>query len=349
MVARRRSRSERLLALLSEYDEVVVLTHDNPDPDAIASGWTIVFLVKALLHERGRLVSGGVITRAENVRMVELLRPPLEMVDRVEVGDRTAIVLVDCHPAATNHLLSGESVQPVAVVDHHMLEEKSPGLRFRDIRPRLASSAAIMVGYLREQRLEPTENLATALLYAIKAETGGRGTMFAQADRQAISWLTERADPAKLADIENAPLPRAYFGDLLLALESTAIYQNVAFCDLPKANGPEIVGEIADLLVRCDSIERVLCVTLIDGDLLLSSRTTKGGGNAAQLLARSLQGIGHCGGHAHRAGGKIRIASCGMSAERLVEEVRKRWLTVCDVASDRPSRLVSQKEILENL
>lgn len=349
MPAPRRTRSERLLTLLSEYDEVVAVAHDNPDPDAIASGWAIVFLVKNCLRKPGRLVSGGIITRAENVRMVRLLKPPLEMVNHVDVSKRTAVVLVDCHPAATNHLLSGDAAHAVAVIDHHVLEEDCPRLRFQDIRPRLASSAAIAVSYLREQELEPGENLATALLYAIKAETGGRGTMFAEADRQAISWLTERADPGKLADIENAPLPRDYYGSLLLALENTCTHGDTAFCHAPKAAGPEIVGEVADLLIRCEAIERVLCVTVLGGDFLLSARTTRGHGHAAKLLTRALHGIGHCGGHAHRAGGKIAVASSNVTADALIEDARRRWLSACEVETEKPLRLVSKKEILRNL
>jgi nanoRNase/pAp phosphatase (c-di-AMP/oligoRNAs hydrolase) len=281
--------------------------------------------------------------------MVRLLKPPLEIVHHVEVVAGMAVVLADCHPAATNHLLSGELAQPVAVIDHHSLEDRSPKLRFQDIRPRLASSAAIAVSYLKEQRVEPGHPLATALLYAIKTETAGRGTMFSHADRQAVSWLTARADPAQLADIENAPLSRAYFGDLLLALERTLLYGNVAFCDLPKAIGPEIVGEIADLLIRCEAIDRVLCSTTLNGDLLLSARTTKGHGNAADLLARALNGIGHCGGHAHRAGGKIVEGDAGMADDELVEKVRRRWLSACEAESNSPSRLVSRKAILDHL
>jgi nanoRNase/pAp phosphatase (c-di-AMP/oligoRNAs hydrolase) len=235
------------------------------------------------------------------------------------------------------------------VIDHHALEEKSPKLRFHDIRPAVASSAAIAASYLREQKIEPNENLATALLYAIKTEAAGRGTMFSQTDRRAISWLTSHADPTRLADIENAPLRREYFGDLLLALESVSIYKDVAFCNLPKAKGPEIVGEIADLLIRCDAIERTLCTTVLNGDLLVSVRTTKGHGHAAELLAVALNGIGHCGGHAHRAGGKIVVADTGMTVDALVEELRQRWLAVCKVESQAPSRLVSRKAILDNL
>lgn len=35
------TRSERLLAAIDGFESVVVVAHDNPDPDAIASGWAV--------------------------------------------------------------------------------------------------------------------------------------------------------------------------------------------------------------------------------------------------------------------------------------------------------------------
>jgi len=90
-------------------------------------------------------------------------------------------------------------------------------------------------------------------------------------------------------------------------------------------------------------------VTILNGDLLLSARTTKGHGHAAELLSRALHGIGHCGGHAHRAGGRILVTDCGLPGDALIEGVQRRWLSVCHVESEKPIRLVSKTEILENL
>ena len=44
---------------------VLILTHDNPDPDAIATGWAIHFLIKECLDRKVRLVAGGAVVRAE--------------------------------------------------------------------------------------------------------------------------------------------------------------------------------------------------------------------------------------------------------------------------------------------
>ena len=344
------SRSARLLEVLGSYDQVLVVMHDNPDPDAIASGWGVEVLVRETLGHTVRVVGGGAIVRAENRHMVELLHPPIELVDDVSVDKSTATILVDCGSDATNHLLTRKGIEPIGVIDHHVNGTPRIDFPFDDIRPDVAASATIVASYLQEQGIEPGAKLATAMLYAIRSETCGHETHYSALDRSILPWLTERGEPALLAEIENAPLTRNYYGDLLLALQSTFTYGDVAHCFLPRAAGAEIVGEVADLLVRCEGLHRVLCAAIVGKDLLLSARTQRGYGNAAELLARTLDGLGGSGGHSHRAGGKIAGVGRGTKiAERHHDELRHRWLTTCGVVRRRGTRLIAPRDILGNL
>lgn len=344
-------RSTELIEALGGHDRYLVVTHDNPDPDAIAAGWAIHLLISERLGKPVRLVAGGAIVRAENRYMVELLRPPLELVDEVEWEAGTGAVLVDCDRASSNHLLADEQNEPTAVIDHHLHSAAGDdGTLFRDIRPEAAASASIAASYLREQRIEPGVKLASSILYAIRTETRGCEIGYSPLDRAVISWLTDAADPALIAAIENAPLAPEYFGDLVLALQSTFVYEDAAFCLLPRAQGAEIVGEVADLLVRCETIDRVLCGAVVGDDLILSVRTVAEAGNAASLVAATLEGLGWGGGHARRAGGKVTGIGRGVKlGDELANELRGRWLAACGIERQRGVRLVSKREIVSNL
>jgi nanoRNase/pAp phosphatase (c-di-AMP/oligoRNAs hydrolase) len=112
----------------------------------------------------------------------------------------------------------------------------------------------------------------------------------------------------------------------------------------------EIVGEVADLLIRCDSVRRVLCAAIVGQDVFLSTRTDKGFGSAAQLLTTTLNRLGGAGGHEHRAGGKIPGVGHGAKiAEELHAQLRRRWLKACGVRRKRGTRLIARREIVENL
>jgi nanoRNase/pAp phosphatase (c-di-AMP/oligoRNAs hydrolase) len=345
----RATRSSRLLGVLSDFDRVFVITHDNPDPDAIASGWAICWMVESQLGIQTRLYAGGGIVRAENRHMVHLLKPPIELVDTIEMTEDTATVLIDCEYTAENHLLAKSSARPVAVIDHHTNRGRLQRMAFRDVRPHVAAAASIATSYIREQGLEPKKDLATALLYAIRTETAGGESYHSRLDRQTVSWLSDIADPTRLAEIEHAPLPREYFSDLVLALQTTFCYNGAALCFLPKAQGPEIIGEVADLLVRCEGTHQVLCAAVVGNDLFLSVRTEDDQGDASQLVRNTIAGLGQGGGHEHRAGGKIVISDCGFGGDDLLDELRNRWLAACQVERQRGTRLVAKREIVKNL
>jgi nanoRNase/pAp phosphatase (c-di-AMP/oligoRNAs hydrolase) len=350
MSAPRIPASERFLKAIGPYDQVFVVAHDNPDPDAVASGWALAWLVQERLGKRARLLGGGDIVRAENRHMVKLLEPPIELVGELECPPDTAVVLVDCQSGNQNHVFCQGPVEPLAVVDHHPSRAGRPRPAFRDVRPKVAATASIAASYLREQKLEPGRKLATALLFAIRTETRGCETHYSRLDRAVLTWLTERADPSLLAEIESAPLTREYYGDLILALQNTFLYDDVALCLLPRASGPEIVGEVADLLIRSESTWRVFCGAVVHDDLILSVRTERDDDDAAELVRKTLDGIGQGGGHLHRAGGRISGTGPGPKiTEDLQEQLRNRWLDACGVQNRRGVRLVPKREIVENL
>ena len=348
MIGTRFKRSDRFLKAVADQP-VAIVTHDNPDPDAIASAWALLVLLRKTQDQVGRLIGRGAIVRAENLHMLRLLEPPLELVDDFP-DPATAIVLVDCMPTGSNHLLDGSPLRPTAVIDHHLAPRKTFRVAFRDIRPRVAATASIAAGYLREQDVQPSPELATALLFAIRTEIIGQQRRVTALDRRVLGWLGNLADHGKLAEIEAAPLPRTYFADLLLALENVFIYEDAAICFLPQAAGAEVVGEVADLVVRCAGVRNVLCGAAIENDFILSARTAAETGEVVPLLGATLRGVGHWGGHEHRAGGKIQnLRQDGRAPESLMATLKERWLTACRVDQQRGTRLVAKQAILEHL
>jgi len=340
-------RSDRLLKVLAEQERILVLSHDNPDPDAIDSGWAVVTLVREKTDRPVRFVAGGPILRAENQRMLELLKPPIELLDQVEPEPGSGVVLVDVSPTAANYQRNAGN--PVAVIDHHQQDERRLRLPYRDIRPKVAATGTIVTHYLREQCIEPSADLATALTYAIRSDALG-WPVFSRTDRRALTWLAGRTDHNKLADIENAPLAPEYYEDLLLAIESAFVYDDVGLCFLPHARGSDIIAEVSDLLIRHRGLSRVMCAGVVNGDLLVSVRAKVGAGDAARLVAESLKGLGHGGGHRHRAGGRAAaIAKSDHVSEDLQSELRNRWLAACGVDAQRGTRLVPVHQILGNL
>src|SRR3954449_1418833 len=92
----RQSRSERLLSILAPFRRVVVVSHVNPDPDSLASMLGLKALVESSLQGKSvTLTVDGMIARAENRAMVDLIPIPLVPVEQAGMDYETAVVMVD--------------------------------------------------------------------------------------------------------------------------------------------------------------------------------------------------------------------------------------------------------------
>jgi len=114
--------------------KVLILTHNNPDPDAIATGWALSFLLKEKFKIGSVLVYGGLITRAENRTMIRLLNIAIQPLEMVNIHSFRTVALVDTQSGSGNNSLP-LSVKPSIVIDHHGLRKSTQDVEFTDVRP----------------------------------------------------------------------------------------------------------------------------------------------------------------------------------------------------------------------
>src|SRR3989338_4584206 len=107
-----------------ELTGLVILTHDHPDPDAMASAWALAHLTEHACGFRPRLLYGGVIGRMENQMMVRILNIPVQPVQPNELAQLPHVALVDTQPPFQNNRFpSGR--RATMVVDHHPRHAKT--------------------------------------------------------------------------------------------------------------------------------------------------------------------------------------------------------------------------------
>lgn len=317
-------RSERFLQALSGAPGVSVVTHNFPDPDAIASGWGLKFLVEDRLEVSCRVQAGGIVMRAENLKMVELLAPPLELVEDFGAERDDAIVLVDCQPPGGNHLLSGVSFQAAAVVDHHPPSRERYVCGYRDVRPSMASCATMVAEYLREQDIRPGPELATALFLGMSADVARRPVL-TPADQRAARFLARDVDFNLFITINNAPYPRIVYRRFSDALQIACMVGDTVVCHATEVESPAGMAGLADLLIRCEEVNAVLVTAPIGGHCFLSVRSTRPNHHAGDMAAALTEGLGSGGGHEQRAAGRVPLHG-DSSLESVQSELYRRWI-----------------------
>jgi nanoRNase/pAp phosphatase (c-di-AMP/oligoRNAs hydrolase) len=320
-----------LLQALEGPAPLVILPHDNPDPDALASAAALKFLVQELIGKEAVIAQGGIVGRAENRAMLTYLNIDLEPVGELSLSD-AHVALVDTQPGRTNNSLPA-GMTPAVVIDHHPAYDQYAGVPFLDLREEYGATSTILTEYVRESHLQIESKIATALFYGIMAETQDLGRESTPADIAAAQFLYPYANKRRLGKIENARVPREYFAAFHEAIERAEIFDNVVVSVLPEVQYPDMVAEVADFLLRLDEVEWACAIGRYKDFLHVSLRTTEREVNAGDILQQVL-GSNWAGGHDMIAGGRTRITGTGPdAASHAAEQVRSRLLATLAIGS----------------
>jgi len=328
-------RLDCLLQAVGEAGMALILTHNDPDPDAIGSALALQFL---LAHERGmesHIVYKGIISRAENEALVNYLEYPLRLLVRSELYDGVPIALIDTQPGAGNNALP-PGVPISVVIDHHGWREESAAATFVDVRPRIGATSTMLTQYLRTAGIEPPQPLATALFYGIKTDTMGLARPSSEEDVEAYFYLQSRIDVSALVKIERARVPAEYFEKLVDTLREARLYNGIVVSYLGRMNRPDLAAEMADLLLRLEDTSWAICMGVHEGTLMLAVRTSELQGGADELAQEIVEEPGTAGGHGVLAGGQIPLD--GREGREVARLVTQRALRYLGVAEDTEGR-----------
>ena len=78
--------------------KTLILTHDNPDPDALASAVLLCNLLRRAFKQRATAAYGGIVGRAENREMVRSLHLEISHIRHLSLKRYQRFALVDTQP-----------------------------------------------------------------------------------------------------------------------------------------------------------------------------------------------------------------------------------------------------------
>jgi len=322
--------------------QVLVLAHNNPDPDSIASAYGFSFLLSKRFGVRSVLGHGGEVTRAENKAMVSRLRIDLVQMKRLNRSGHYAVALIDAQPGTGNNLMDQRDEPPAMVIDHHPLRKLSLKSEFHDVRPKYGATSTIITEYLVASELTPTRSLANALLYGLKTDTNSLGRGATKIDLQAFSYLVSLANPRVVGWIEKPPLPVDYFQDYQQGLARTVLLRDVAIANIGEIHCAAIIPELADLLLRIQGVSWSLCMGETKDLMFLSLRSTSRIHRAGAVLRRVIGRHGSAGGHKEMAGGQISLADLSPAEkEGVSSSIIRKFLTIIGREQVSPKLMVT--------
>ena len=286
-----RKKVERIRSLFGERKVHILLQHD-PDPDAIGSA-----LALRELLGRNRpttpIVTFGEVTRPENLAMLKLLDIQIDRITPDELHkDGARLAMVDVQPPYFEQPLGRVDL----VVDHHP-KRTTFKARFADLRTAYGATSTIFTEYLRAAGMEPTQRLATALLYGIKTDTLFLERSSNLADLSAFTFLYPFANKAIIARIERPALPREDLEALGRALSRLKLDNGVAVIHMGEINREDVIPQMAEFCLQIEGVEWGVVSGVVKDRVVISVRNVGYVKSAGEIMKKLYDDIGSAGGH----------------------------------------------------
>ena len=295
-------RAGQLRAALGAHESLAVVTHDNPDPDAIASGIALAAIADSVGCAASVLYAGR-IAHHENRALVNLLDLDLRVIDGHEpVTTHDGLALVDhSRPGVNNQLDS--SMTPDIVIDHHTASSAVEG-GFVDLRSGVGATSTLLVEYLDEVGLSVAEPTATALLFGILSDTNDFTRGVSRPDFEAAAWLVPRADLARVERIESPSITASTLETVATAIQSRTVEDGLVLAWAGDVSRRTAIAQAADRLLGLETATTVVVVGVCEAVVHASARA-RGGFDVSQLLRTAFDPVGSAGGHTDMAGAQV--------------------------------------------
>jgi len=286
-----RARVQQYQRYFSDADRVLILLHNDPDPDAMASG---LALRNVLRRTKQTAIIGAMqgVTRPENLRMVNLLDIHVEPITEESFKEYDRIAMVDVQP----HYFGGLIDRVDLVIDHHP-EQPGYSVVFKDIRADYGSTSTILTEHLRAVDVSISERAATAMLYAIKSDTLFFNRQTNRVDLEAFSYLYPLADAALIRKMEGAEITLDRLDYVMKAHRGGSLVEQVFCAYLGPSPREDFIPYVADFFLQLEDVKWTAIAGIVNDSMLISVRNLGYGKNAGEFVRRFFADIGCAGGH----------------------------------------------------
>ena len=296
--------SQRLFLLLAGWEGTLgIITHQNPDPDAIASAMALAAIAKHANPKSlaTRIFYEGNIGHQENRTFVNLLDIKMEHLTPEALAKCNYLALVDTPaPGANNDLPQSTKIH--IIIDHHKDgKHTATAGTFVDIRPGLGATASILTQYLQELDIPVDKRVATALMYGIRADTKDFKRNATPQDLNYAGFLLPLTDADLLDKIMSPSLSQETIDILGKAIQNKQVISGYLFSNVGYVMNRDALPQAADLLITLEGVNTALVYGITDTAIVVSARNRDIRLHVGNALAEAFGDIGDAGGHPNMA------------------------------------------------
>jgi len=305
-------------------DRLAIVTHDNPDPDSIAAAAALDAIADHLGVAADILYFGD-IGHQENRAFVNLLDIELTPFEDVDIDDYDTVALVD--PAKAGDVTLDREVD--IFLDHYEVDEQFDA-EFADVRPNVSATSTILTKYIQEFDLSVSQEVATALLYGIRAETLDFRRDTTPADLTAAAYLYPFADHDTLEQVESPNMSPETLDVLAEAIANREVQGSHLVSNAGFISDRDALSQAASQLLNLEGITTTAVFGIVEDTIYLAARSKDIRLNIGRVLADAFENIGESAGHSTQASAEIPLGIfTGIEA---TEENRETLLSLTEEA-----------------
>jgi nanoRNase/pAp phosphatase (c-di-AMP/oligoRNAs hydrolase) len=286
-------------------EEMLIVMHNDPDPDSIASA---IALQRIAAHcgKEGIMTYGGEIGHRENRALVNLLDARILRTNELEkpMGDYTLVAMVDTAIPASNNSLPRD-FRPEIVIDHHDVSTDLIKCDILDVRTTVGATSTIMYEYLKLMRVPISQSLASALIHGIMTDTADLTMRASMQDVETVGELWPKADHDMLVRIKSPDMSSEAIEILGRAVENRKVRGAYLVSNVGYVKDKESIPQAADLLVMLEGINTVLVFGVVGEDVVISGRNRDVGLNMGEIMQKAFGKDGPAGGRVMSGAARI--------------------------------------------
>ncbi|MFC7199468.1 DHH family phosphoesterase [Halospeciosus flavus] len=307
--------------------KLAIVTHDNPDPDSIASGAALKAIAEHLGEEADILYFGD-IGHQENRAFVNLLEIELTPYSEVDIEEYDTVAVID--PAKAGEM--SIDVDADIYLDHYDVGGELEA-EFVDIRPNVSATSTILTKYIQEFDLSVDQAVATALLYGIRAETLDFRRDTTPADLTAAAYLYPFADHDTLEQVESPNMSPETLDVLAEAITNREVQGSHLVSDAGFIRSRDALSQAAQQLLNLEGITTTAVFGIVEDTIYLAARSKDIRMNIGKVLQDAFGEIGEAAGHSTQASAEIPLGI--FTGIETTEENRETLLSLTEEAVKR--------------
>jgi len=257
--------TEKFLNAVKKYKRILIAIIGSPDPDAIASSFAIMEILKTQNID-SEIFAQQKVSLSQNRAFIKLLDIPLRIKKDFSPEDFDAYIVTDFQSNIIQNVST--KIPCAAHIDHHEPGNKTIPADFTLIRTDSGSTSALIATFVRDLQnslsSEQLKNISTALMFGIQTDTDSCQHA-SEMDIEAIRFLSQFAESKILNKLNLIPLSETTMAYYNKAIKNQTIYKDWAFYGIGFIDilHRDSIAIIADLLLKKNSHRLVAVYSIV--------------------------------------------------------------------------------------